>query len=82
MVSYVQIVVGNGPTLELDPIWNFFLRYVHASGGWRGDVASFAPNPTIDRILPIERTDPIYRGFIEERWEALVAASQDWDLTL
>lgn len=66
-------VIGNGPILELDPIWHFFLRFVNASGGWAGpgDVAAFSPDPADQVFEQLGEVNKDYEAFIAQRREKL-----------
>lgn len=66
-------VIGNGPILELDPIWYFFMRFVHDSGGWAGpgDIATFTPDPAEQGFNNMEGVNKDYNRFIEERRDKL-----------
>ncbi|QRV83270.1 RNA helicase [Ceratobasidium sp. AG-Ba] len=73
------IVIGNAATLELDPAWYFFLHYVHASGGWRGDESGYPP--TLSDNIFLGQPQPItnYEEFDEERWAALMQAATPFE---
>lgn len=74
----MRLVVGDWPTLGIDPVWSSFLRYVHSSEGWRGDEASFDPNLTVDQFRMIGNANKIYEGFPDQRWHSLVEASRGY----
>jgi hypothetical protein len=59
-------------------VWYFFLRYVDASGGWRGDEMSFPPNPTMERFGRLAKVNKDYEEFVRQRWDSLNEASEEW----
>ncbi|KAF8598183.1 P-loop containing nucleoside triphosphate hydrolase protein [Ceratobasidium sp. AG-I] len=67
------IVIGNAPILELDPIWYFFMRFVHDSGGWAGpgDIADFILNPADQIFEKLGGVNKNYESFIAARREKL-----------
>ncbi|EUC63974.1 RNA helicase [Rhizoctonia solani AG-3 Rhs1AP] len=79
------IVIGNGPVLLLDPFWNSFIRYVHASGGCAGDdLEGFIQpqgdyGPGIFADMRRENEDYMERIDQDDSWGALRRASQSWD---
>ncbi|KAG9120974.1 hypothetical protein FRC07_003275, partial [Ceratobasidium sp. 392] len=74
------IVIGNAATLELDPAWYFFLHYVHASGGWRGDESGYAPTLTSNIFKGVPDRTKNYEDFDDARWDALMDAAAAFEL--
>ncbi|KAG8696421.1 hypothetical protein FRC09_008520, partial [Ceratobasidium sp. 395] len=73
------IVIGNASTLELDPAWYFFLHYVHASGGWRGDESGYAPTLTDNIFKGHVPAIKNYEDFDNARWDALMDAASAFE---
>ena len=42
------VVVGNPEVLGLDPLWRFFLNYIHSNNGWVGQEMSWDPTDGVD----------------------------------
>ncbi|QRV83269.1 hypothetical protein RhiJN_11285 [Ceratobasidium sp. AG-Ba] len=70
------IVIGHAATLELDPAWYFFLHYVHASGGWRGDDSGYPPRLNSNVFLGKPQPIKNYEEFDDARWKALIKAAE------
>ena len=71
--------------LLLDPFWNSFIRYVHASGGCTGDDLEGFIQPQgeygsgIFADMRRENEDYIDQIDQDDQWDPLRRASQSWD---
>ncbi|KAG8704637.1 hypothetical protein FRC11_009731 [Ceratobasidium sp. 423] len=73
------IVIGFGPVLQLDPVWYGFLKYVHESGGCKGDELLFGETYDDDGFEEMRRANPDYMDeFDEETWDGLQGATRGW----
>jgi hypothetical protein len=73
------VVIGNGPTLQLDPFWYAFIQYVHNSGGCTGDELFFTEQFNSQSFEEMREANRDYmEQFDDNLWALLKKASRGW----